>query len=136
MAPLPLAAADRSAAAKSDPTGLESPEVAYDRQWARMVLEHAQQSLRAEYSAAGRSADFRLLADYLPGGEPRCSQAEVALRLGTTVSAVKSEVHRLRYGQYLRAEIAATVTDPAEVDAEIRHLLALFARPPHPYLAT
>lgn len=56
----------------------------------------------------------------------------MALRLGTTVSAVKSEVHRLRlrYGQYLRAEIAATVTDPAEVDAEIRHLLALFARPP------
>jgi RNA polymerase sigma-70 factor (ECF subfamily) len=138
VTPQPLATAEGSAAAGASPTGLESPEVAYDRQWARMVLEHAQQSLHAEYAAAGRSADFRLLADYLPGGEPRCSQAEVALRLGTTVSAVKSEVHRLRlrYGQYLRAEIAATVTDPAEVDAEIRHLLALFARPPHPYQAT
>lgn len=116
----------------------ESPEVAYDRHWARMLLARAQQSLRDEYRAAGRGGDFQLLADYLPGGEPASSQAEVALRLGTTISAVKSEVHRLRvrYGQYLRAEIAATVTDPAEVDAEIRHLLSLFGRPPHPFQAT
>ena len=52
--------------------------------------------------------------------------------LDTTVSAVKSEVYRLRqrYGQYLRAEIADTVADPAEIDGEIRYLLGLFAARP------
>jgi RNA polymerase sigma-70 factor (ECF subfamily) len=34
-------------------------------------------------------------------------------------------VHRLRrrYGLLLREEISATVADPEEVDAELRHLL-------------
>jgi RNA polymerase sigma-70 factor (ECF subfamily) len=49
-----------------------------------------------------------------------------AERLGTTEGAIKKMVHRLRrrYGQVLREEIGATVADPAEIDAELRHLLA------------
>jgi RNA polymerase sigma-70 factor (ECF subfamily) len=49
-----------------------------------------------------------------------------AARLGTTEGAVRVAVHRLRrrYGERLRAEIAATVDGPAEVDAEIRDLFA------------
>ncbi len=49
-----------------------------------------------------------------------------AERLGTTEGAIKKMVHRLRrrYGLLLREEIAATVADPEEIDAELRHLLA------------
>jgi len=44
-----------------------------------------------------------------------------------TETAVKAAVHRLRqrYGRLLRDEIAETVADPAEVDDEVRHLLAV-----------
>ena len=49
-----------------------------------------------------------------------------AERLGTTESAIKKMVHglRRRYGLLLKEEIAATVADPEEIDAELRHLLA------------
>jgi hypothetical protein len=48
---------------------------------------------------------------------------DVAARLGMTPEAVKVAVHRLRkrYRARLRAAIAATVSDPAEVDDEMRH---------------
>jgi RNA polymerase sigma-70 factor (ECF subfamily) len=110
----------------------ESPEAAFDRQWGLTVLARARRRLEAEYVAAGKTAQFTLLVEYLPGGEPGRSQSEVAAVLDTTVSAVKSEVYRLRqrYGQYLRAEIADTVADPAEIDGEIRYLLGLFAARP------
>ena len=41
--------------------------------------------------------------------------------------AVATAVHRLRkrYGQCLRAEIAEIVVDPADVDDELRHMLAV-----------
>lgn len=110
----------------------DSPEAAFDRQWGLTVLGRARRRLEAEYVAADKARTFELLVEYLPGGDPARSQAEAAESLGLTVSAVKSEAFRLRqrYGQYLRAEIAATVGDPAEIDAEIRHLLGLFgARP-------
>jgi RNA polymerase sigma-70 factor (ECF subfamily) len=44
-------------------------------------------------------------------------------------SAVKMALHRLRrrYRDLLRAHIAETVADPAEVDDEIRHLLEALA---------
>ena len=43
--------------------------------------------------------------------------------------AVKVAIHRIRkrYGQLLRAEIAGTVDRPEEIDAEIRHLIAVLA---------
>ena len=43
-----------------------------------------------------------------------------------TEGAVKVAVHRLRkrYGELVRAEIAKTVTDPSDVEVEMRHLVA------------
>ena len=41
-------------------------------------------------------------------------------------SAVKKAVQRmrLRFGDLLRAEVSHTVTDPQDIDDEIRHLFA------------
>jgi RNA polymerase sigma-70 factor (ECF subfamily) len=51
--------------------------------------------------------------------------------LGTTEGTIKVTVSRMRqrYRELLRAMIAQTVANPAEVDDEMRHLLAaLLAR--------
>ena len=69
---------------------------------------------------------FEALQPCLTGAEQTLAYAELATRLGTSESAVKMAIHRLRkrYGESLRAEIALTVNSPAEVEAEIRCLIA------------
>jgi RNA polymerase sigma-70 factor (ECF subfamily) len=51
----------------------------------------------------------------------------LAKKLGVSEGAVKAAVHRLRqrYRQLLRDEIAHTVAGPAEVEEELRHLIAV-----------
>jgi RNA polymerase sigma factor (sigma-70 family) len=102
-----------------------TPERAFERGWATMVLAQAAALLRAEYSAAGKDRLYEQLSEFrLDGGEPR-SYAEVAIKAGLSESAIKSAVHRLRRRHYqlVREEIARTVADPADVDEEIRYLL-------------
>jgi RNA polymerase sigma-70 factor (ECF subfamily) len=60
-------------------------------------------------------------------GDPRSTPyAAIAARLGMTEGPVQAAVHRLRsrYRAALRARIAATVADPADIEGEIRDLFA------------
>jgi hypothetical protein len=54
----------------------------------------------------------------------------VAAKLDMSDTALRTAVHRLRgrYAELLREEIAATIVDPAEVEGEIRFLLAALER--------
>jgi RNA polymerase sigma factor (sigma-70 family) len=110
-------------------TGSTSEED-YERHWALTVLDQVRLRLRGEYIALGKEACFEQLAEFLPGSEPDKSQQEIAHSLGITVSAVKSEVYRLRqrFGQYLRAEIANTVASADEIDGEIEYLIQVVSR--------
>ena len=51
-------------------------------------------------------------------------------RLGMTDAALRQEVHRLRrrLRKLVRAEIAQTVRDPGEIEAEMRYLIELLSR--------
>jgi RNA polymerase sigma-70 factor (ECF subfamily) len=82
------------------------------------------EKLQAESEARGKGELFEALKGSLSGNEP--GRSETAARLGMTEGAVKVAVHRLRqrYRELLRAEIAETVTDPSDVDDEMRHLVA------------
>ena len=101
----------------------------YERRWAMTLLEQAINRLREETAAAGKSELFEHLRSFVAGdSEVTCSG--VASELGLSESAVKSAVHRLRqrYRELVRDEIAHTVADPAEIDAEIRYLIALMSQ--------
>ena len=54
---------------------------------------------------------------------------QVAQELGISESAVSVAVHRMRqrFGKVLREVIAQTVTNPAEIDDEIRFMLSALA---------
>jgi RNA polymerase sigma-70 factor (ECF subfamily) len=54
---------------------------------------------------------------------------QVAARLRMTEGAVKVALHRLRhrFGEVVRNEIAQTVASPAEVEEELRALLAVLS---------
>ena len=74
----------------------------------------------------GRKTDlFRELRRFNSAQESAPGYAEAAGNLGLPENTVKSLVHRMRrrYRTLLRAEIAHTVANPAEIDEEIRYLL-------------
>ena len=125
-APLSIDAAEAEGRYAEQPLDALDPEALFERRWALTILERAMARLRQEFAGAGRTAEFEQLETYLTGSEPRVQYQGAAERLGTTEGAIKKMVHRLRrrYGQLLREEIGATVADPAEIDAELRHLLA------------
>jgi RNA polymerase sigma-70 factor (ECF subfamily) len=56
------------------------------------------------------------------------SFVEMARQLKTTEASVKGVVRRLRsrYRQLIREEISHTVTNPEQVDSELRHLISIF----------
>ncbi len=120
---LELDALDPEARYALAPAVSVDPDAGFDREWARESVARATEKLRAEQEARGRGEVFVALEGYLTGDAP--VRGEVAARLGMTDGAVKTAVHRLRrrYRELLRAEIAATVTDPADVDLEMRHLV-------------
>jgi RNA polymerase sigma-70 factor (ECF subfamily) len=107
-----------------EPACTTDPDAGFDREWAQQTIARAMEKLRAESDARGKGELFEGLKGSLTGEES--ARSETAARLGMTEGAVKVAVHRLRqrYRELLRAEIAETVTNPSDVDAEMRHLVA------------
>ena len=81
--------------------------------------------LRAE--SDDQPGRFEQLKACLTGDNPDSVRRDRRDTRHTTRAAVKAAVHRLRqrYGRLLREEVAETVTSPAEVDEELRHLLGV-----------
>lgn len=112
-----------------EPAHDESPERAFARTWALELLARTFAALEAEQSSPDERALFDALKPELEGrSEER--YAPIAERLATTEGAVRTAAWRLRqrWRALLRAEVAATVTDPADVDEEIRGLFEALAR--------
>jgi RNA polymerase sigma factor (sigma-70 family) len=122
---VPLDAATAEGRYAREPAHADTPERAFDRQWALDVLDRVVGGLRAEYAESGRGKLFDELKACLAGGSD-IGYADLGERLGMTAGAVKVAVHRLRqrYRDRLRAAIAETVATADEVDDEIRDLLA------------
>lgn len=113
-----------------DPADQLSPDRLYDRAWAVTLLERVILRLRAENVAEGKAATlFEELKPFLMVGKKAIPYSRAAAALGLTEGAVRVAVHRLRrrYRELLRAEIAETLSDPAQVDEEMRTLLGAFA---------
>jgi DNA-directed RNA polymerase specialized sigma24 family protein len=105
-----------------------TPDKLFDQSWAMSLLEQAQGQLQREYAQSGRSEVFDHLKIFLSGDRAPISHAAAGVALNMNEGAVKVAVHRLRqrYSQCLREQIAQTVSTPAEVDEEVRQLLAAF----------
>lgn len=121
-------AADRFAHEPADP-GF-TPEQAFDRNWARGLIESALAALRAEYAKRGQDRLFAELAPLVWGHAAATETlAAPAARAGVSPHAFTVALQRLRQrlAGRLRAAVAETVADSAEIDAELRHLIAAVA---------
>ena len=98
----------------------------FERNWALTLLDEVLKHVREDFQSEGKLDLFEALKSTLTGEKNAQPYSEIAAKLGMREGAVKVAVHRLRhrYRDALRAEIAATVANPEEVDEELRHLFA------------
>jgi len=115
---------ERSGMEPADPL---TAERIYEQRWASTLLDRVLSRLEDKYRTRGNAALFdsfnQLLADE-PGAP---SQADIAVQLGMTENAVAQAFHRFRqsYQSLLREEIAHTVATPADIENELRYLIAV-----------
>jgi RNA polymerase sigma-70 factor (ECF subfamily) len=99
-------------------------EAAFDREWAVGVMSRALDELRREFESGARSGPFEVVARFFQSDEPP-SYADVAVEYRMTIPQLKAFLHRarVRFRDLVRQLVADTVSDPADVDAEIAELL-------------
>lgn len=107
-----------------------TPETLFEQRWALTVLERVLARLREEFVAGNKADLFEQLKGFLSADLPSGSYRQAAANTGLKEGTVKVAVHRLRrrYGDLLRAEIAQTIADPAEVESELRHLISVLSK--------
>ena len=115
---------------RNEPADADTPETLFERRWADTILERAKTRLAEEYAASGKHAIHQVLRSFQPGEQRSLSYLQAAERLGTTESAVKSLIHRMRsrHQALVRDEVAQTVASAEDVDEELRHLIAVLSR--------
>lgn len=108
-----------------EPVDHESPDRVFDRHWAETVMQVALDRLAKEFD----EDRFEVLKDFLLDEKGTVSYAEAASRLGMSVSAVTSAIHRMRarFRIVLHEEVAHTVGSAEEVEEEMRSLLSALA---------
>src|SRR5262245_26439397 len=90
----------------------------YDLSWASNVVTRAWQRLRAALAEEGKAEWLDELKPFFAGGTAAPpNQEEVAARMRVPVATLRTWISRLRqrYREALRAEVASTVSDPAEI---------------------
>lgn len=112
-----------------EPVDHSSPDKLFERNWALALLEQVLRRLRAEQVDAGKATQFAAMLPCLMDDADAPRHAELAAQLGLSVDAVKMAVTRLRQRcrELLCDEIAQTISTPAEIEEEIRHLFAALA---------
>ncbi|MBM3758186.1 MAG: sigma-70 family RNA polymerase sigma factor [Acidobacteria bacterium] len=114
-----------------EPAHDETPERIFERRWALSVLDRVVEKLREQFVRHGRPEHFERLKVFLLGRSD-APYEELARELHTSEGALKVAIQRLRkrYRELFRKEIADTVTDPAEVESELRFLAAVLTCDP------
>ncbi|MCX8157240.1 MAG: sigma-70 family RNA polymerase sigma factor [Verrucomicrobiae bacterium] len=103
----------------------------FDRQWALTVMARALKNLEEQMVSEGRAEHFRVLKPWLAGDGAALDAAAAAAQLGLGESALKVAVHRLRkrFRHAVREEVAQTLPEGADLQAELRYLIEALSAP-------
>ncbi|HWQ91563.1 MAG TPA: sigma factor-like helix-turn-helix DNA-binding protein [Clostridia bacterium] len=129
LAPLSLDWRDAEARYGVEPADAASPDKLYDRAWALLLLERVIAALGEESASQGKTALFAALKPFLMVDQDGVPYSQIATQLQLNEGAVRVAVHRLRrrYRALLRKEIAQTLSDPSQVEAELGALFSAFS---------
>ena len=107
-----------------EPVTHETPDRAFDQQWALVLLDQALKRLAEEQAARDDATTFERLKPYLATEAEAGEYSRLAGELGFTPNTIAKRVERLRerYRELVLAEALQTVGTPAEAEAELRSL--------------
>ena len=91
----------------------------YDLVWASNIVARAWKNLQNDFVAEGKAEWLEELRPFMAGGSVTPpNQEQAATRLGVPIATLRTWLSRLRqrYRESLRAEVASTVSDPADID--------------------
>lgn len=111
---------------RREPDSPTAPEILYDKRWAITLLERAVERLTAHYTQTGKEQLFNTLKPWLLAETSHQIYDDLAKTLGMNEGSVKVALHRLRQRlrEAVRDEVSHTVASPADVDEELRCLMA------------
>lgn len=112
-------------------------ELAFDREWAATLVSRAQEIVAKACQRNGEVSDWEAYRPFLVAPLLDGHHALIAKRLGISPEASKKRLERLRrqFRTQLRSLVARTLQDPADLDAELRHLVRVWVAhqgPPGP----
>ncbi|MFN0126989.1 MAG: RNA polymerase sigma factor [Verrucomicrobiales bacterium] len=124
--PLPLDTDIAEIRYRADAMPTHAADAAYDRQWALTLLNVTIDRLRTESVERGHPDHFEALKECLMAERGSLDYRSIAARLGGGEGAARVAVHRLRkrFRDVFREEVARTVSEDADLEAEMRHLAA------------
>lgn len=101
-----------------------SPDVLFDRDWARVLLDAVLAKVEQEFAAEGKAHEFEAMRGCLAMDSKQVKYSELAETLGMREGAVRVAVHRLRkrYRTTLRKEVAQTLVGEESVEEEMQAL--------------
>lgn len=113
-----------SQAALAELAADDSPERAFEASFARTVLQRAMLRLERETAELGRAELYAALRPFLLDAAEAGDYAPIAARFGLRENAVALAVRRLRVRlqAWVRSELADTLEDPQQLDAELAAL--------------
>lgn len=102
-----------------------SDVTSYDVAWASSIVTRAWNNVREKFAGDGKREWIDAMRPFVAGGAAvPANQEEVANRLGISVENLRVSLSRLRqtYRHALRAEVAITVSNPADIDDELHYV--------------
>ncbi len=107
-----------------DPASMDA-EVRFDRDWAETLVAGVLAELRREAESNGWAATFEILRLWLGGDVSETDRQRALHALDVTPGHFKVLVSRLRkkFRTKMRSRIAETVSDDAEINAELDYLI-------------
>jgi RNA polymerase sigma-70 factor (ECF subfamily) len=124
----PLPIADALERMKSfEPSTAETAERAFERNWAKALIDNCLAVLREECIAQGKELQYRAFAArFLKDRSAKATYGEIAGDLGVSEDDVDNLIRRAkkRFKRILREEVSGAAMTPEDIDKELALLLS------------
>jgi DNA-directed RNA polymerase specialized sigma24 family protein len=107
------------------------PDREFDRQWALHTLRRATDGLETEWREAGKADDFSALHPFIASEPEPGALASLAATRDESPATLRKTLSRMRqrFRHHVRSQLAPTLAERADLDDEMRALLAALSGP-------